>query len=137
MANDRIFRQVDSRISKLNYGLGLAFGILFAALCAVTFFMMPWINSFEDEKTSRLSETINGRWQMSLNGFVSMLIIAFIPAAMSYGFCRLNGVACGRPLKSNRAFQIARTVYFVLIFWGVFGAITFIMGRTPLNGFGF
>jgi hypothetical protein len=137
MADDRIFGQVNSSVSKLNYRLGLAFSIIFVALCAVIFFMMPWINSLEDETTAKISQTLSGRMQIAASSLLPLLIFALIPAALSYGFCRLNGVSGGRPLKSNRAFQIARTVYLVLVFWGVSGAISFVMGRTIANGFGF
>lgn len=139
MANDRISGQVNSQAPppKLDYWIGLIVSAFCAALCSVMFFLMPCINSLEDETTYRLSETLAGRFDIAMRGLLALLVISLVPAAMNYGFIRIIGISAGRPLRNNRAFQMAKTVYLVWIMWGVAGAVSFMMGRTPLNVFGF
>ncbi|HEY0075714.1 MAG TPA: hypothetical protein VGB77_16560 [Abditibacteriaceae bacterium] len=141
MADDRLSRQINSGQSfpksKLDYWCWKGGNYLFALLCGAMWFMMPYVNALEDQKSMTLSETLSGRWQLVTNSIPGLLIITLITASMSYGFSHMVGIKGGRPLKTNRAFQMALMLYIVQIALGVLGAISFLTGRTPYNGFGF
>lgn len=139
MANDRLSGQIDTEktLSKLDYWCWLGINCFFAACCGVICFMTPYINSLENEMTSTLSETWDGRWQIITSRPIGWIIMVLLPVAISYGFSRMIGVKSGRPLKANCAFQMACLVFIVQIFLGVLGAINFLRGRTPFNVFGF
>ena len=138
-ADDRISGQVKTKNTLSKWDNWILFGgnSIIAAFCAVIFFLMPWINSMEDEASHILSETLAGRWQIAINSIIPLLIFTLIPALISYIFSRLQGIEGGRPLKDNRAFKIALTAYFVLVLWGIVGAISFVIWRSPFNVFGF
>ena len=141
MADDRLSGQVDSiqpfPKSKLEYWFWRGTHYIFALVCGAIWFLMPYINALEDEVSSQLSEALAGRWQIVANSIPGLLIFALIPAAMSYGFSRGMGLKGGRPLKANRAFQMALMLYIVQIALYIFGAVNFLVARTPFNGFGF
>ncbi len=135
MANDRISGQVKEKdsLAKLTNWFCLTTNVLFAVMWGVLFFMMPWIHSMENFDTIVQSRTLNGRLNLAGLSLLSAFIMAFIPASLSYGFCRLMGLNGKGVLKNNQALQTALTVYVVLILFGVIGAINFVKEQSPLE----
>ena len=119
--------------SKSNYRAWLAFQFIFATIFGAMSLMMPYINSFEDETTSIQSATTQGRWQIAISSVATMLIVALFPAALSYGLSRLMGINGTKDFKSNRALQMAITVWITIVFLCVIGGLAFWQGLTPFN----
>jgi hypothetical protein len=123
-------------LSKVNYRCWLGTQAIFIACFGALSLILPLINSLEDEQTAMLANTAQGRWQIGISTFASLVIVALFPALFSYGLSRIMGIEGGRDFKNNRALHMALALYVTALLCGVIGGIAFWLGRSPFNLFG-
>lgn len=126
-----------SALSKSDYFFWWSGNFVGGALSGTLAFILPLVHSLDNDTfPTQLSSTPQGRWQIASSSFVETLIVALIPAALSYGFSKLLCIPSGRDFKSNRALHMAIAVWLAQIVLGLIGGIAFWLGRSPFYLFG-